>query len=121
MKYEFKSIDADTTELSYKDKKEYLYIMQLLGCSNKDILKFYVLESFIFIGLSVLITYILNTFALNSLNQNFVLSIVQFIGQVNFVYMDLRDFMLVFTVHIILIVFLQAFYYKKTIGGDNEW
>ena len=112
-------------KLNYKYKKGYLYNMQLLGCSNKDIKAFYVIESMLLFILSGLITYTLNIVVLEGLNeyflsQNFVSSIIDVLGNINFVYMDIPIFTLVIIIHLIIILSLQYFYYKKTIGGDGR-
>lgn len=112
-------------KLNYKYKKDYLYNMQLLGCSNKDIKTFYVIESMLLFILSSLITYTLNIIVLNGLNvyflsQNFISNIMSAIGEVNFVYMDISVFSIIIIIHLIVIILLQYFYYKKTIGGNER-
>lgn len=112
-------------KLNFKYKQNYLHNMQLLGCSNKDIKTFYILESILIFVLSGLMTYTLNIIVLEGLNeyflsQNFISSITNSLGNINFVYMDLPVFIFVIIIHLIIILSLQYFYYKKTIGGYSR-
>ncbi len=112
-------------KLSYQKKRDYLHTIQLLGGNKKDIQQFFILESGLFIGFAILMTYILNTFALNGLNQYFLKQgfmgqILYFLPDLNFVYMDLKALIGSMMIHIILIIILQTHYYRKSMGRYSK-
>lgn len=113
---------VEILKLNYKKKHQYLHTMQLLGCSHKQIAYFFIVESIVLFVLSGLMTYILNVFVLDLLNsyfmnQNFMSNITMSISNINFVYIDISSFIFIISIHLLFIIIMQCFYFKKITGG----
>lgn len=111
-------------KLNYASKKVFLRSLETLGCTRKDISLFYVFEGIVLGTMSILMTYSINILVLNYLNQyflhqNFMAMIVQSVGSINFVYMDIVTFSAVVMIHIIFIVLTQYAYLLKFLGGKE--